>query len=200
MESPLRSMAKVPGRRGSGRCRPAPVETSMRSSDLSMDREIAQPEEVHLEETQLLDSVHSYWVTMGRRRVVPVGLALHGDVLGQRLVGDDHRGGVDTVLRRRPSRPLATSMTLRASPSPSYMVRSSPAAAKPSSWPSVRVRQAARGCPGPSAAGHGLGDPVTDPVGERPAPGRGRAPARALMWRKSRSGRRGPIRTDRPRT
>ena len=42
----------------------------------------------------------SYWVTMGAsaRVLAALGLALDGQVLGERLLGDDHGGGVDAVL------------------------------------------------------------------------------------------------------
>ena len=63
-------------------------------------REVAQPEEVHLQQAELLDAVHL--VLGDDRRVARVrarlGLALDRQVLGERLVGDDDRGGVDAVL------------------------------------------------------------------------------------------------------
>jgi hypothetical protein len=96
----------------------------------------------------------SYWVTMGASSgLPPAGLALDGQVLGQRLVGDDHGGGVDAVLAPQALEPLATSMTFLASGSVSYMARSSDAAAKPSSCPSVLVRQAASGVSRPMTSG-----------------------------------------------
>ena len=63
------------------------------------DRQVAQPEEVHLEQPEVLDPVHLVLGDDGGVvGVVPVRLALDGNVLGQRLVGDDHGGGVDAVL------------------------------------------------------------------------------------------------------
>ena len=63
------------------------------------DRQVAQPEEVHLEQPQVLDPVH---LVLGHDGgvvgVVPVRLALDGNVLGHRFVGDDHGGGMDAVL------------------------------------------------------------------------------------------------------
>ena len=63
-------------------------------------REVAQPEEVHLQQAELLDPVHL--VLGDDRRVGGVrarlGLALDRQVLGERLVGDDDRRGVDAVL------------------------------------------------------------------------------------------------------
>ena len=64
------------------------------------DVEVAQPEEVHLEQPELFDTVHL--VLRDDRRGVDVltrsGLRWTGEVLGERLVGDDHGGGVDAVL------------------------------------------------------------------------------------------------------
>ncbi len=64
------------------------------------DRQVAQPEEVHLEEPELLHSVHLVLGDDGcLGGVLPaLGLALDGQVLGERLFGDDHRRGVDAVL------------------------------------------------------------------------------------------------------
>ena len=62
-------------------------------------REVAQPEEVHLEQAEVLDPVHLVLGDDGGVvGIVAVRLALDGDVLGQGLVGDDHGGGVDAVL------------------------------------------------------------------------------------------------------
>ena len=63
-------------------------------------REVAQPEEVHLQQAQLLDPVHLVLGDDGGVLGVAagVGLALDGQVLGQRVAGDDHGGGVDAVL------------------------------------------------------------------------------------------------------
>ena len=68
------------------------------------DREVAQPEEVHLQQAEILDSVH---LVLGHDRgLARIGagfwLALHGQVLGEGLVGDDDGGGVDTVLATEP--------------------------------------------------------------------------------------------------
>ena len=65
------------------------------------DREVAQPEEVHLEQAELLDAVHL--VLGDDRGVLGVdarrsGLRWIGQVLGERVLGDDHGGGVDAVL------------------------------------------------------------------------------------------------------
>ena len=65
------------------------------------DVEVAQAQEVHLEQAELLDAVH---LVLGDDRARPrragavLGLALDRQVLGERLLGDDHRGGVDAVL------------------------------------------------------------------------------------------------------
>ena len=64
------------------------------------DRQVAESEEVHLEQTKLLDPVHL--VLRDDRRVFDVagrvGLALDREVLGQRITGDDDGGRVDAVL------------------------------------------------------------------------------------------------------
>ena len=68
------------------------------------DRQVAQPEEVHLQQAEVLDAVHL--VLRDDRGVTRIGaglgLALDGQVLGQRLVGDDDGGGVDAVLAPEP--------------------------------------------------------------------------------------------------
>ena len=63
------------------------------------DVEVAQPEEVDLEQPEIGDAVHL--VLGDDRRVLDlaaVGLALDREVLGERLGGDDDRGRVDAVL------------------------------------------------------------------------------------------------------
>ena len=96
----------------------------------------------------------SYWVTMGASS----GLLLSG----LRWMGTYSVSGRSVMTtaaawmpspRRRPSSPLATSMTRLASGSVSYMVRSSAAAANPSSKPSVLARQAASGVSRPIISG-----------------------------------------------
>ena len=64
------------------------------------DRQVAQPEEVHLEQAQVLDPVHFVLGDDGGVLGPParLRLALDGQVLGERLAGDHHRGGVDAVL------------------------------------------------------------------------------------------------------
>ena len=71
-------------------------------------REVAQPEEVHLQQAELLDPVH---LVLGDDRRVPrvgarLGLALDREVLGERLVGDHDRRGVDAVLAPQALQPL----------------------------------------------------------------------------------------------
>ena len=64
------------------------------------DVEVAQPEEVHLEQAEVLDAVHL--VLGDDRGVLDVAaglrLALDRQVLGERLARDHDRGGVDAVL------------------------------------------------------------------------------------------------------
>ncbi len=63
------------------------------------DVEVAQPEKVHLEQTEVLDAVHL--VLRHDRRVggllARFGLALDGDVVGDRILGDHHGRGMDPV-------------------------------------------------------------------------------------------------------
>ena len=84
-----------------------PVVCSMRSSVISIDVEVAQAEEVHLQEPEVLDAVHL--VLRDDRRVFErrarLGLALDRQVLGERLARDDDRGGVDAVLAAQPFEP-----------------------------------------------------------------------------------------------
>jgi hypothetical protein len=62
--------------------------------------EVAQAEEVHLEQAQVGHAVHLVLGDDGRvlGRAPGLGLPLHGQVLGEGLAGDHHRGGVDAVL------------------------------------------------------------------------------------------------------
>ncbi len=78
------------------------------------DREVAQPEEVHLEQAELLDAVHLVLGDDGRVLGVAARLGLALDRAGTRSAA---RWVMTTAAawmpswRRRPSRPLATSMT-----------------------------------------------------------------------------------------
>ncbi len=71
------------------------------------DVEVAQAEEVHLEEPEVLDPVHL--VLGDDRRVLDLAarlrLALDRQVLGERLARDHDRGGVDAVLAAQPLEP-----------------------------------------------------------------------------------------------
>ncbi len=64
------------------------------------DVEVAQAQEVHLQQAELFDAVHL--VLGDDRRVLGalavLGLALDREVVGERVPGDHHRGGVDAVL------------------------------------------------------------------------------------------------------
>ena len=68
------------------------------------DVEVAQAEEVHLQQAEVFDAVHL--VLRDHRRVLDraagLGLALDRQVLGERLAGDHDRGGVDAVLAAQP--------------------------------------------------------------------------------------------------
>ena len=57
------------------------------------DVEVAQPEEVHLEQAELGDVVH-----VELRDDLGVALLLQRHVVGERLVADHDRGGVDGVV------------------------------------------------------------------------------------------------------
>ena len=108
----------------------------------------------------------SYWVTMGASS----GLLLSG----LRWMGTYSVSGWSVMTtaaawipspRRRPSSPLATSMTRLASGSVSYMVRSSPASCEPV-LEAFRLGQAGgqRGVAAHQQRGHGLGDLVAHDV------------------------------------
>ena len=62
--------------------------------------EVAQAQEVHLQQAQVLDAVHLVLGDDGGGLGVlaRLGLALDGQVVGERLLGDHDRGGVDAVL------------------------------------------------------------------------------------------------------
>ena len=79
------------------------------------DREVAEAEEVHLEQTQLLDAVH---LVLGDD-LGPFPLLLDGDDVDQGLGADHHRGGVDRVLTTQPLDPRAASTVSRTASSES---------------------------------------------------------------------------------
>jgi hypothetical protein len=156
IESPLRNMVKVSGSSSgipsmSGL---VPVDTSMRSRARSMTERLRSPRKSILSRPRSSTPCISYWVTTGASpESLPSGLRCTGtySVSGSSVMTT--AAAWMPSWRRSPSRPLATSMTRLASASVSYMVRSSPAAAKPSSWPSVRDRQAASGVSRPMSSG-----------------------------------------------
>ena len=107
----------------------SPVRCADQLDGLVDDDEVAQPEEVHLQQAEVLDAVHL--VLRDDRRVLGIlpvlGLALDREVLGELVAGDHHRGGVDAVLAAQPLEALATSTTFLTSGSVSYISRSSDA-------------------------------------------------------------------------
>ena len=156
MESPRHSMAKVSGSSSgtasmSGRL---PVDASMRSRARSITERLRRPRKSILSRPRSSTPCISYWVTMGASSgLFPSGLRCTGtySVTGSSVMTT--AAAWMPSWRRSPSSPLATSMTFLASGSFSYMARSSPAAANPSSCPSARVRQAARGVSRPMRRG-----------------------------------------------
>ena len=138
------------------------------------DREVAQPEEIHLQQAEVLHPVH---LVLGDHRGIgrvgaPVRLPLDGHVLGERLVGDDHRGGVDPVLATQTleplghvDHPLGLGIGLVHGPE---LAGHGVAVLVP-----LRLGQAGgqRGVPAHEQRGHGLGDPVADDVGVAQHPG-----------------------------
>ena len=68
--------------------------------------EVAQAEEVHLEQAELGDVVHAEL-----RDDLGVALLLQRQVLGERLVADDHAGGVDGVVADEALEAIARSTT-----------------------------------------------------------------------------------------
>ena len=95
------------GRRSSGRraarrrCRAASPVDALDEVERDLHHvEVAQAEEVHLQQAEVFDAVHL--VLRDHRRVLDrragLGLALDRQVLGERLAGDHDRGRVDAVL------------------------------------------------------------------------------------------------------
>ena len=72
------------------------------------DVEVAQAQEVHLQQAQVLDPVHLVLGDDGRvlDGLARLGLALDGQVVGEGVFGDHHRGGVDAVLAAQPLQAL----------------------------------------------------------------------------------------------
>ncbi len=102
IESARRSNSKV-GSSSSGTVVDVEVDAARVADDLDgvgEHVEVAQAEEVHLQQAEVFDAVHL--VLRHDRRflgiLARVGLALDRQVLGERVLGDHHRGGVDAVL------------------------------------------------------------------------------------------------------
>ena len=97
----------------------------------------------------------SYWVTTGASSgLFAVGLALDRHVLGQRLVGDDHGGGVDAVLAPKPLETLGHVDDLLGLGVGLVHVAQLAGGGEPVLVPLGRGRgRRPAGCPGPSAAG-----------------------------------------------
>ena len=72
------------------------------------DVEVPEAQEVHLQQAEVLDAVHL--VLRDDRSVLGIltglGLALDRQVVGQRVLRDHHRRGVDPVLTSQPLEPL----------------------------------------------------------------------------------------------
>ena len=68
------------------------------------DVEVPQPEEVHLEQAEVLDAVHLVLRDDRAFGDLPAGCApsLNRKVFSQRVTGDHHRRGVDAVLAAQP--------------------------------------------------------------------------------------------------
>ena len=64
------------------------------------DVEVPQPQKVHLEESELLDTVHLVLGDDGSvlDALAVLGLALDGEILGEGVLGDHHGGGMDAIL------------------------------------------------------------------------------------------------------
>ena len=77
-----------------------PVVRSIRSRARSITDRLRSPRKSILRRPSSSTPCISYWVTIGASSGVDagVGLALDRQVLGERVVGDDHGGGVDAVL------------------------------------------------------------------------------------------------------
>ena len=131
------------------------------------DRQVAQAEEVHLQQAEVLDAVH---LVLGDDRGVlgPVrrlGLALDRQVLGERLVGDDHGGGVDAVLAAQPLEALGD-VDRPGCASGSVVVHLAqlrrPRCSRPRDLRILVEAGPQRGVAAHHERRHGLGDPVAD--------------------------------------
>ncbi len=132
------------------------------------DREVAQAEEVHLEQPELLHPVHLVLGDDGCLGgiLAALGLALDGEVLGERFLGDDHGGGVDAVLAPQALEALghvddASGLFVGGVHVPQALRRGVAV---------VESVDAVETCPQRRVAahderGHGLGDPVADEIG-----------------------------------
>ncbi len=131
IESPRQSMASVSAS-SSGTASMSSSTPRVVADDLERvgdHVEVAQAEEVHLQQAEVLDAVHL--VLRDDRRVLDVlpalGLALDRQVGGERLLGDHDRGGVDAVLAAQPLEALGHVDDLAASGSSSHICRRSAA-------------------------------------------------------------------------
>ena len=167
------------GRRG-GCCRcpgALPVDTSMRSRARSMTERLRSPRKSILSSPRSSTPCISYWVTTGASSgLLPSGLRWTGtySVRGSSVMTT--AAAWMPSWRRRPSRPLATSMTFLASGSVSYMVAQLAGGGEPVLVSLGAVEAGGqRGVPTHEQGRHGLGDLVTDDVGVSRVPGRRRA-------------------------
>jgi hypothetical protein len=138
------------------------------------DVEVAQPEEVHLQQPEVLDAVH---LELGDDRgnsgsMARLGLALDRQVLGERLLGDHHGGGVDAVAALQALEPLGDVDHPLHVGSASYMARSSAAALYPSVYFGWLEAVLERRVAPHDERRHRLGDLVAHAVGEAEHPRR----------------------------
>ena len=139
------------------------------------DGEVAQAQEVHLEQAQVGHAVHLVLGDDGG--VVGVAarlrLALDGQVLGERLPGDHHRGRVDAVLAAQAGQALGHLDHLAGV---AVGLAQGPQLGRHLVALLVPGRELEAGVEGGVAAhdqgGHGLGDAVADGVGQAQHPGR----------------------------
>ena len=133
IESPRRSISKrlLVVERRRCRCRGASrVASSMRSSAVSITERLRSPRKSIFNRPSSSTPCISYWVTIGASAASApgLGLALDRQVLGERLVGDDDRRGVDAVLAAQALEALARRRSpCFASGSASYISRRSAA-------------------------------------------------------------------------
>ena len=150
----------------------------MRSRARSITERLRSPRKSILSSPSSSTPCISYWVTMGASSGLPPGSGLRwiGQVVGERVARDHHRGGVDAVLAAHPLEPPGHVDDLGGVGVGGDQLAQldRPACSRRGTWGARRGRPTA-GCRGPSPAAAWLGDPVAERRRGTRAPGRRRA-------------------------